>query len=114
MNDLEGEYKIVNGTYFNIETDDKVVKVLESARKNGTRVRLVLGNKDTGESWNEEYDVSGTIGRSMGPHKVPLLIHSSRSIGGPSVLDNCIIGIRHSNRKNGGWLYRHPKYAGNE
>jgi len=105
---------IVNGTTYNSETPQKVVDVLERARARGTRLRLVLGDAETGESWHATHMVTGTVGRSMGPMKVPLMIASPRSLGGPAILDHCVIGVRHANRKNGGWLYRHPKYKGNE
>lgn len=55
--------------------------------------------------WNEQFDVTGYVGRSTGPIKVPLLIHNRRSLGGPAILDHCIIGVRETG-KDGRLLYQ--------
>ena len=52
--------------------------------------------------------VNGFIGRSTGSIKVPLLIHNRRSVGGPSLLDHCIVRVRES--AGGRVLYQHPQY----
>lgn len=93
---MESKYKEVNGTFYHSETSDKVIKILETCRQNGTRIILDYGDVKTGESWGEMYDITGTIGRSTGKIKVPLLIHNKRSIGGGAILDHCIIGIKTS------------------
>ena len=56
-------------------------------------VDVLESGTETGRSWNEEYEVTGTIGRSSGNIKIPLLIKNSRSYGGGSLLDDCIIRI---------------------
>lgn len=93
------KYKIVNGTYYNENTPDQVINVLERVRQNGIRITLDYGNTSNGESWNEVYDIHGYIGRSTGEIKIPLLIHNNRSIGGIAILDHCIIGIYESKGK---------------
>ena len=93
------------GTWFHIETPEPVIRLLESMRGTNTRVRLFLGDTETGEAWADAYGVCGTIGRSMGPVKVPLMISSKRSLGGGAILDHCIVGILVGKR----WAYRHPK-----
>ena len=90
------KYKIVNGTSYNRETNDEVIKVLEKCRQYGTRIVLDYGCTETGETWNEVYDVTGKIGRSTGDVKIPILIHNKRSVGGCGILDSCIIGIKES------------------
>jgi hypothetical protein len=52
--------------------------------------------------------VTGRVSRSMGPMKIPILISSSRAMGGGGILDGCIVRIRTAagNRE----LYRHPLY----
>jgi hypothetical protein len=82
-----------DGTCFDYLTPQAVVGVLEDARINHRRLRIFLGDTVTGKSWNEENDVVGYIGRSMGQIKVPLLLSNNRSSGGGSLLDNCIIKI---------------------
>jgi hypothetical protein len=95
----ENRYKVYQGTAYHEDTPDDVVLLLESLRKSKARIVLDYGNTETGESWGEKYDISGSIGRSNGKIKVPLLIHNIRSMGGGSVLDHCIIGIYTSKGK---------------
>ena len=73
--------------------NEKLWKVLSSLVHSGRRVRIWYGDTETGRSWNEEYEVTGTIGRSNGKIAVPLLIKNSRSCGGMALLDDCIIRI---------------------
>lgn len=88
------EYKITEtGTAYHVDTEDKVVTILENARQNRFRIRLVYGDRETGKVWNEDYDIMGYVGRSCGNIKIPLLVHNSRSTGGGALLDNCILGI---------------------
>jgi hypothetical protein len=102
------EYKVVNGTYFDPETTDEVIRVLERVRQNGTRIRLYLGDTETGRSWLEEWDIEGRIGRSLGPIKIPILLHNARSLGGGGILTACIIRIKETS--GGRVLYEHPSF----
>lgn len=94
-------------TLYDPDTDPQVRQVLEQAMASRRRVRLVLGNTETGQSWLDEHEVVGTIGRSMGPLKVPLLVESGEC-GGPAILTACILRILDTRTK--AELYRHPKY----
>ena len=98
------KYKEVNGTSYHSETAEKVINVLENVRMSKTRITLDYGDVKTGVSWGEVYDISGTIGRSTGTIKIPLLIHNKRSYGGGGILDHCIIGIKES--RGGRILYK--------
>lgn len=109
------EYVNVNGTWFkygqNIQNEgwkykenEKLWQVLSSLIHFGRRVRIWYGDVETGRSWNEEYDVTGTIDRSTGDIKTPILIYNSRSYGGYSLLDDCIIRI--DDIKNKRTLYK--------
>jgi hypothetical protein len=102
-------YQLINGTSYDGRTDFEVIKALESARINKLRVRLFLGDVATGKAWNEENDVTGTIGRSTGLYKVPLLIASSRSMGGGAILDHCIMRIQTTAAPRR-VLYSHPAF----
>ena len=93
------EYTKVNGTSYNIETNEEVIKVLEQCRKDKTRIVLDYGDPKTGESWGETFDIIGYVGRSMGSVKVPLLLYNNRSVGGGEILTHRIIGIKTSNGK---------------
>jgi hypothetical protein len=96
------------GTWFHRNTPQRVRDILESARQDGRRLRLFYGDTETGRDWMQEYDTIGTISRSIGTLKVPLLIASSRSISGMYILDDCIVRIMDvASRED---LYRHPKY----
>lgn len=99
------EYKVTEtGTAYHVDTEDKVVTILENAIQNHFRVRLVYGDRETGKVWNETYDIMGYIGRSCGSIRIPLLVHNSRSTGGGALLDTCILGIMDTEEKR--WLYK--------
>lgn len=93
---MESKYILVNGISYNDNTNSKVIEILEICRKNKTRIVIDYGNVDSGESWNETYDIQGSVGNSSGGIKVPLLIKTNRSIGGGEIMTDCIIGIKTS------------------
>jgi len=95
------------GTWFSRKTPTKVRRALEDARKEGTRVRLYSGDPRTGRDWLDEFDTIGTIGRSTGILKVPLLV-AEGEIGELAILDHCIVKIESID--DGRILYEHPKY----
>ena len=104
-------YKTINGTSYDSRTSDAVIRVLENARLNRSRLHISLGETDgpnVGRDWLKEFDAHGYIGRSMGPIKVPLLIANTRSTGGGALLDHCVVRIRRS--AGGRVLYQHPVY----
>ena len=102
-------YKITaSGTAYHEETPQEVVNVLERARAAGTRLQFYYGDVKTGRDWHEENDTIGTIGRSGGSVKIPLLIKSSRSHGGGAILDHCIVKIVETRTKK--VLYKAANY----
>jgi hypothetical protein len=105
---MEEKYKVVNGISYHKETSDEVINVLETTRKENTRIMVEYGDVKTGQGWGDIYDVTGTIGRSTGSNKIPLFIHNVNSTGGPSILDHCIVNIIATNGKKN--LYSHPNY----
>ena len=105
---MDKQYQVVNGTYYDARTNKEVINVLEQARTNRTRIVVDYGDVETG-SWQEEFDVTGYVGRSFGgKYNVPLLVHNARSMGGGAMLDHCIVKISTSKGKK--VLYKHPKY----
>lgn len=104
-------YKITkDGTAYHRDTPDQLVELLERLRNNHTRVRVYLGDKETGKDWEESYDVFGTIGRSGGRIKIPLLINNRRSMGGGGLLDDAIVKLEYANKRDGGVIWEHPNY----
>ena len=101
-------YKITNGTYYDARTPDEIIEILENSRQSRTRLHISLGDTNTGRDWLEEHESQGYVGRSMGPVKAPLLVATRRSVGGGTILDHCIVRIRHS--CGGRVLYQHPTY----
>jgi hypothetical protein len=95
------------GTYYHEETPIRVRAILDTAMNTGQRLRLFYGDTVTGMSWLEEFDVCGTIGRSMGEIKIPLLIANARAHGGPGILDRCIVAIADA---PGHFVYKHPGF----
>lgn len=82
--------------------------VLDRLIKSRERVRIWLGDRDTGKAWNEEYYVKGIIGRSTGDIKIPLMVNNSRSYGGTPLLDHCIVRIDSIAEHR--TLWKHPKF----
>ncbi len=95
-----------SGTCYHEETPKAVVDWLETARERGDRVRLYYGDPATGKDWLEEHDVRGTIGRSTGQIKIPLVIPTARSTGGPGILDHCVVKLEVAGRE----VWRHSSY----
>lgn len=107
---LHGDYQVIDGTYYHQDTPAAVITILEQARRAGTRIRLRYGDTETGWDWLDEFHVEGRIGRSMGPVKVPILLARRTSIGGPALLEHCVVKIRQTG-KSGTTIYCHPKYT---
>lgn len=105
-----GGCTVVKGTSYDADTPDAVIEVLERVRASGDRITIVYGDTETGEPWQDRPE-SGYVGRSSGTLKVPILLYSSRSIDGMAVSNGNILEIRYSNKKNGGVLYKHPKFV---
>ncbi len=104
-------YKVSDsGTYYSEKTSDDVIRVLESLRGTSQRVKIYLGDKNTGRDWMEEDGKVGKIGRSSGPIKIPILLKTINSDGGGAILDDCIVKIVTSPISSARVLYVHPRY----
>jgi hypothetical protein len=93
-------------TTYGTGTPSLVVDALERARSNGQRVRLFYGDNVTGQDWHEENDVTGTVGRSCGSIRVPLLLANTRSSGGGPISTENIVRLIVDGRE----VYRHANY----
>jgi len=107
-------YQLIDGgkdmpIAYHKETSQGVINALETARKKRERVKVYLGDTDTGKCWNEEHDIFGYIGLSKG-HKAyfPILVAKANSYGGGSLLDHCIVKIRES--KGGRVLFQSANF----
>lgn len=101
--------KSPKGTFYHKDTPQKVKDILDRFMHSSERLFLDTGDTTTGQSWGECYDIQGTLGRTMGPLKSPILLANSRSHGGGIILDHCIVRIKFTG-KNGLELYKHPNY----
>lgn len=80
-------------TFFNSTTPEGVRFALEGARRSGDRIRIWYGDSETGKAWPDEFSIIGYVSRSVGPQKVPILLHDARSIGGMPILADRIVRI---------------------
>lgn len=95
-----------NGTTYNDKTPIELAELLEDARITRSRVRIWYGDTETGRDWLEENDITGRVGRSTGTEKIPLIVNNSRSMGGPGLLDHCIVKLA----INKTVVWQHEKY----
>ena len=86
---------LADGTYedYSHTVNDSLINTILRCMNNRERIRVWLGDTKTGRSWNEEYDVTGRIGRSTGTYKIPLLVNNRRSYGGGALLVDAIVRI---------------------
>lgn len=99
--------KIVNGYEVDSNCPNELVSVLEKLYDGrNTRITIDYGDTVTGKSWNERYDISGYVGRSTGTTKIFLLVSNRRSLGGGGILTGNVLSIKHSNKRNGGYIYK--------
>ena len=111
------EYQVANGTWYHKDTPREVIDWLETSRASGQRIRIFYGytapieKNQIGLAWTEERDVLGRVGRSCGAVKVPILLASSRSLGGESIMNENIVRIdtKGEDRKIH-TVYKHPAF----
>ena len=107
-------YQLVNGGLdmpiaYHLETPQAVINALESARRWKTRIRVYLGDIETGKNWIEDCDIMGYVGLSKGLKAYyPILVFNKRSYGGSSLCDNRILKIKES--KGNRVLYQSDKF----
>jgi len=111
-NGHKSEYQLINDSgdlpiAYHKGTKQEIVNILERARENRDRIKIFLGDTKTGRNWNEEHDTTGYIGLSRGyKARFPILVNNTRSMGGSSLMDHCIVKI-----KIGGYVkYQHPNF----
>lgn len=81
-----------NGTHYHDETPESIIRILEHYRTQSVdRIRIYYGTSD-GTLWGDRPD-EGYVRRSMGPQKIPILVHNRRSLGGNGILTHWIVRI---------------------
>lgn len=103
-----GASALAKTTWFDPGTAAKVAEILERYRASGKLLRLFYGDPATGRDWMEECDTVGTIGRSGGLMRSPLLV-APGVCGGPAILTACI--VRMLDGVSGRELYRADTYV---
>ena len=74
--------------------DDKLISIILQYRgSDNERLRFFYGDRKTGRSWNEEFDVSGYVGRSCGNLKIPILLNKKNSCYGGALSLGSIIRV---------------------
>lgn len=79
---MDGNYQIANGTHYHNDTPFRVVTLLEESRIRGHRLTIYYQG--------ERFPVEGTVARSTGTRKTPLLLTNSRSMQGDEIDDHLI------------------------
>ena len=100
------DYKVIDGVSFERGTKESVINILLDAMKHKDRIRIFFGDAESGTDWCETFDTMGTIGLSCGTAKVPLLIHSIRSMDGDAISTDSIVKITRNKKV----IYKHPNY----
>lgn len=111
---LYAKSSLAKNIYFGPHVDARVREVLRRAIDENWTVRLHLGEVETGESWNDEFDIIGRVGRTTGMLRSPILVPDGES-GGGIVMASCIIRIQRITGALGSPsghhdVYIHPKY----
>jgi hypothetical protein len=110
---IEGKpFKALDGTYYDPDTPDQVVKILEAARRSALRLRLFYGDPATGKAEPQKLDVLGTISRTNAPYRRAKLVANATAAGGgdggviPTASIVAIKGVQGHT-----WIYRHPGFS---
>lgn len=101
---ISDKYIKHGGLHFHKDTPREVMDLLALYWQSDVRLRIFLGTPD--EYWLEQHDVMGTIGRSTGDIKVPLLMSTICAKGGGAILTDRIMMITVDKKI----VYKHPDF----
>ena len=108
-NTMNYQLKTRNGKISTIEVpNEKVGYMLQCAYGQQYRIRVWYGDTDSGNAWNDFHDVKGKVSFSNGETPIPILIATSRSHGGGSILTDCIVRIDIIEDKR--TMYKHENF----
>ena len=98
--DLDHKKMFHNGSFvLSSDNSEELNNLLLKLYKSHQRVVLDYGNRETNESWGDNYGVTGRISRSTGNMPIPILVYNNRSYGGGAILDDVVISIKTSKGK---------------
>lgn len=84
------KYQIINNVLYKKEAPPEVIKILEEARLNKTRINILYGDTKTGKVWN--HSASGYV--SKGSNNLPIILANRRGAGGACIMDASILEIK--------------------
>lgn len=100
--------KLNTGTCLSAGINDQLVQLIEGYRGSKTRLRFWYGDRFEGFAWGDIEE--GTIGRSNGEVKIPLLIRKSNSSGGGSLMENSIIRVDQTSSALSTYFWQHRDF----
>ena len=89
------KYKAMDdqNTWFDPSTSEAVRKTLKRCIRTREVIRVYSGNPDTGRCWLREHDTTGTVGRTTGVFKTPILVPLGED-GGDLLEGSSILAIQ--------------------
>ncbi len=97
----------LNETWHDPDASPEVCKVIDRCIKNSTYVRLFYGDTESGRDWGEENNVIGTVSRTTGPLKTPILMPKGENFG-DIIPEQCIVKIVDADTRR--TLWAHERY----
>lgn len=92
-------YKKVRNLFFHYDVPEKLCDIINRLYLSGERIIIEYGDTRNHREWTESLRERGSIGRSTGEIKVPLLIATKRSKGGNAISDLDIMYIKNAKTK---------------
>jgi hypothetical protein len=96
-----------SGTSYYLGTHPDLISALEKARSSRHRVLIRPGDPKTGKDWLYDFETRGTISRTVGPISQPLIVATTRSMGGGPVSGHVVKVVDLDTKQT---LYQHPQY----
>jgi len=124
------EYLVFGDTWFDKDTDLAIATILDYYMHKDVRLRFWYGYTTAehrqymienypgdhtfpavGMAWDEDWQVSGTVGRTAGPVKSPILLAGPNSHCGGLISTDSIVKIVRRRTGKIQTLYQHPQFS---
>lgn len=100
--------KKYNGVYYHDGASDELIKVLDHARKNTIRVKLLYGDKELNTVW--KHSETGYIHVTRSKEPEPVILYSNGKFAGANqIMEQHIVRVEYANKKDGGTLWEYEK-----